>query len=372
MRWLPIVAATIGLTLTAALVVHYGAGPVARSLFAIGWAGFAAVCAIHLLLIAVMGIAWWMLLPGTPAWSAIWGRLVREAGSEVLPLSQVGGYVLGARAISLTGVSGIAATASTIIDVTLEFLAQLAYTGLALAWLVYLGPQAPIAVPVAIGLVVACLLAAGFIVVQWRGFDLLDRLARRLGRGWTERTAAGAAALHAAVAGIYRRPAGLWLSFVLHLACWVASTAEAWLALRLAGAPLGFGAVLVIESLLYAVRSIAFAVPNAVGVQEGAYILLGAGFGLTPEMALALSLLKRARDLTIGLPVLGAWQLAESGRLQRRFAAARRKDKTPAEMAGALLLPAEREGRHHASFEESIEEEKTMQPNTAAISIKLQ
>ena len=79
---------------------------------------------------------------------------------------------------------------------------------------------------------------------------------------------------------------------------------EAWVALRLAGATLGFPAVLVIESLLYAARSAAFAVPNAFGVQEGAYVLLGAGLGLTPEMGLALSLLKRARDLTIGLPAL--------------------------------------------------------------------
>ena len=53
------------------------------------------------------------------------------------------------------------------------------------------------------------------------------------------------------------------------------------------------------------------------GVQEGAYILIGAAFGLTPEMALALSLLKRARDLTIGLPVLGIWQIREGGRLWR-------------------------------------------------------
>ena len=109
-------------------------------------------------------------------------------------------------------------------------------------------------------------------------------------------------------------------SFVLHLACWIASTLEAWVALRFAGASLGFATVLVIESLLYAARSIAFAVPNAVGVQEGAYILLGASFGLTPETALALSLLKRARDLTIGVPALVAWQLLESGRLWRRIA----------------------------------------------------
>jgi len=68
-------------------------------------------------------------------------------------------------------------------------------------------------------------------------------------------------------------------------------------------------------------RSVAFAVPNAVGVQEGVYILVGASFGLTPETALALSLLKRARDLIIGLPALAAWQLLEGGRLWRRIGA---------------------------------------------------
>src|SRR4029077_19262870 len=158
--------------------------------------------------------------------------------------------------------------------------------------------------PVALGLIVAGVLATGFLIVQRHGFDLLDRFARVLGRGWADKTASGAAALHAALTDIYRRRARVFSSFVLHLACWIASTLEAWVALRFAGASLGFTTVLVIESLLYAARSVAFAVPNAVGIQEGAYIVLGASFGLTPEMALALSLLKRARDLIIGLPTL--------------------------------------------------------------------
>jgi Lysylphosphatidylglycerol synthase TM region len=118
----------------------------------------------------------------------------------------------------------------------------------------------------------------------------------------------------------YRRRAGLWVGFLFHLTCWVASALEVWIALRLAGRALDFAAVLVIESLLYAIRTVAFAIPNAVGVQEGAYILLGGAFGLTPDMAIALSLLKRARDLAIGLPALGAWQALEGGRLWRRFA----------------------------------------------------
>ena len=50
--------------------------------------------------------------------------------------------------------------------------------------------------------------------------------------------------------------------------------------LWLAGAPLPFAAVLAIESLVYATRTAGFAVPQAIGLQEGAYVVLGAGFGL--------------------------------------------------------------------------------------------
>jgi putative membrane protein len=170
------------------------------------------------------------------------------------------------------------------------------------------------------GTAVAALIAIAFVVVQRHGFDLFGRFARALGRGWADRTAASAASVHTELGRTYRRRAGLWVGFLLHLTCWVASALEVWIALRLAGRALDFAAVLVIESLLYAIRTVAFAIPNAVGVQEGAYILLGGAFGLTPDMAIALSLLKRVRDLAIGLPALGAWQALEGGRLWRRFA----------------------------------------------------
>lgn len=323
MRLWPLLAAAAGVAATAALVGYFGAGAVVRSLLAIGATGFATICAIHLVLIAVMGMAWRVLLPGANSAMVMWARLVRDSGSEALPLSQVGGYVLGARALALAGVSGRLAVASTIVDVTLEFVAQLAYTALGLALLVRLQPDTRAAAPVLLGLALAALAAAAFILMQRRGLGYFDRIAGILGRGWAERSAAGAAALHGALAGIYRDRRRLAASCALHLACWIASAAEVWLALLIAGEPLPFATVVAIESLLYAIRTAAFAVPQAVGVQEGAYILLGAGFGLTPEMALALSLVKRGRDLAIGLPAIAVWQAIESKRFWRRRAAAR-------------------------------------------------
>ena len=302
----------------AALVAYFGADAVMNSLLAVGAGGFIAICVIHLALTALMGLAWRALLPGAPSGRVMWARLVRDSGSEALPLSQVGGYVLGVRALALAGVPATLGTASTIVDVTLEFVAQLAYTALGLALLVRSQPETQVTVPVLLGLAVAATAAGAFVVVQHRGLDCFDRLARMIGRDWIGRGAAGAAALHSALADIYRNRGGLWASFALHLVCWIASAVEVWLALYLAGQPLSFGAVLAIESLLYAIRTAAFVVPQAVGVQEGAYLLLGAGFGLTPDMSLALSLLKRGRDLTIGLPAIAIWQGLEGRALWQR------------------------------------------------------
>ena len=45
--------------------------------------------------------------------------------------------------------------------------------------------------------------------------------------------------------------------------------------------------------------------------------MLGSFIGLPPDMALALSLAKRARELTIGIPVLVLWQALEARVLRR-------------------------------------------------------
>jgi|HubBroStandDraft_6_1064221.scaffolds.fasta_scaffold62937_3 putative membrane protein len=320
-RIFAILAVIAGISAMVALVWRLGAAAVLHSLVAVGALGFVSVCLIHTALIAVMGLAWYALLPGTRPWVAIWGRFVRDAGSEVLPLSQVGGYVLGTRAIALCGVPATRGAASTIVDVTLEFVGQLGYVALGLAWLVHLHAETIPPWIVAAGLAVACGLAAVFVIVQRHGVRNVYRIAHILGRGWAEKTAAGAATLHEALDAIYRHRGGVWASLLLHFLCWVASASEVWVALWFAGDPIAFGSALTIESLVYAMRTVAFAVPNAVGVQEGAYILLGTAFGLSPEMALALSFLKRARDLTIGLPVLALWQAVEGGRLARRIAA---------------------------------------------------
>jgi hypothetical protein len=64
-------------------------------------------------------------------------------------------------------------------------------------------------------------------------------------------------------------------------------------------------------------RTLAFFVPGAVGVQEASYALLGALFGVSPASAIGFSLARRARDFLIGIPVLLAWNVQEGHRALR-------------------------------------------------------
>ncbi len=57
-------------------------------------------------------------------------------------------------------------------------------------------------------------------------------------------------------------------------------------------------------------------VPGYLGVQEAVLAALGALFGIAPEVTLAFSLIRRARDLAIGVPVLLLWQVFEARRVR--------------------------------------------------------
>ena len=72
MRFVTVIGAAVGLTAIGALVLHFGAEAVVGSLLAIGWGGLATICLIHLALIAVMGMAWRALVPGSPRWAFVW------------------------------------------------------------------------------------------------------------------------------------------------------------------------------------------------------------------------------------------------------------------------------------------------------------
>jgi glycosyltransferase 2 family protein len=306
----------LGLALGAYLVLATGWRGVFAAAAAAGWGGFAVLCLCALGLFVLMGAAWYVLQPVASAsgvWVFVRARMVRDSAAEVLPFSQLGGIALGVRAAILQGVRAPLAAASMIVDVTTEMVAQIAYAALGVALLATRAPRGPLSAGITrgvlIGLAVATLAAALFVLVQRRGLALAARLAAPL-----LRSGDAGAAVSAALEAMYRTPAAIALSAVLHLVAWIGNGLAGWVGLRLIGAHVDLGAALGIESLLYAMRSAAPFVPNALGVQEAAYAVLAPLFGVSVEFALALSLLKRARDVVLGVPVLLVWQAAEGRR----------------------------------------------------------
>jgi putative membrane protein len=282
----------------------------------IGLAGFVAVIAAQVVLFAPLGFAWWLTAPSTTGRLPVFmgGRLAREAASDVLPFSSIGGLVIAARVAVLGGVISPVAFGSCVVDISVEMVAQLIYTLIGVALLAHrLGGFAghgQLLWPVLASLAIAVSVAGSFIATQKRGLDVIERLVQRM----IPAAAAQTSAIAEVIGEAYERPWRLAACLAIHVLCWFGAAGGTWLILDFIGHPLPFWSVVAIESLLFAIRNAAFVVPSGLGVQEASYALLGPLFGLAAEAALALSLLKRARDIVIGVPVLLIWQVLEGRR----------------------------------------------------------
>jgi putative membrane protein len=323
MKPVAIILFILGALLGVALIAHFGFADVLHSLAAMSWAGFGAILGFRAILILIMGGAWWTLANNRSDsrwYRFVWGRLIRDGASEILPFSQIGGFVAGARAITISGINGTFAAASTVVDLTTELLAQLAYIALGLGLLVWLAPGNDIAGPLALGLAIMTVIAIVFLLIQARGAGMAERICVKLAKQWLGAELSGSSTVQAEIHAIHGRRRWLAASVVLHLVCWMLSGLEAWLMLHFMGVPISLTAALVIDSMICAIRSFAFMVPNALGVQETGFILLGSIFGITPDAALALSLARRARDIIIGTPGLLIWQFLEGRKIIKKTA----------------------------------------------------
>jgi uncharacterized membrane protein YbhN (UPF0104 family) len=93
---------------------------------------------------------------------------------------------------------------------------------------------------------------------------------------------------------------------------WLLGGLEVMIALHVVGVSVDFREALIIESLGQAFRAVGFAIPGSLGVQEGGFIIACGLFGVSPQAAIELSLLKRVREVALGLPALIAWQVIET------------------------------------------------------------
>lgn len=311
-----VLIAMAGITALVVLIAWQDLDRLGDLLLGAGW-GIAVVTLAHLVPMVASALAW--RAAARPLWPPrfgvfLWARLVRESVNALLPVLQVGGDFVGARILVFHNARAVHAVASVLADLTIEFLTQIVFTAIGLC-LLMLNGGGPMVQWGFFGLLISLAAAVGFLLAQRNGmFRMIERLGDFLSRhlDWPGLTAL--ANLHDTVHAIYRSRKAIGSATVWHLVSWILGSIEVWLALRFLGSDVSFATALIIESLGQAIRSAAFFVPGALGVQEGGFMAIGVLFGLPAEVGLSVSLIKRIREIALGVPALVAWQALEGRR----------------------------------------------------------
>lgn len=323
MKRVSYIAGLLGLMVAVALVAHQGWDEIVAAIHRAGWS-LLWLLPFHALPLLFDVMGWRVLLaPRDPDNRAtlpflFWVAAVREASNRLLPVANIGGEIIGIRLVKRRGIAGAATTASVIMEVLLTLVNQYLFTALGIILLVELTRDIS-----AFSTVISALVASAplpvFLIILLRHGKVFSRL-----EGFVEKLLGGRSALTELIDGAnldqeireqYSRPLRLVIATGWQFAGYVVGSFETWLALHLLGFPISAWDAIAIEAVTQALRHIIFVVPAGLGVQEGGLVLFGNLIGLPPEASVALSLVKRMREVGFGVPALISWQWAEARRL---------------------------------------------------------
>src|SRR5258706_3443986 len=125
-----LLATIMGVAVATWTVGTAGVRQVFDAMTSIGWIGMFLFTLWSLGVLTLLGLAWYTVAPGETVGRLpyyIWARTTREAATDVLPFSQLGGLVVGARTLAARRVPKPLVYASMIADMTTEMAAQLLF-----------------------------------------------------------------------------------------------------------------------------------------------------------------------------------------------------------------------------------------------------
>jgi putative membrane protein len=315
----------LGAGLAVWLLSSFGFVQILGVLARIGWPGMLAVTLFHLPQMLCSALGWQVIAgrdgPRPRSATYLQLRWVREAVNNLLPLAQIGGEFVVARLLRRRGVPLAAAIGGTIADLMLEMATQVLFTVLGVVLLARLAGHTGLVQTVTNGLLFAGLIVVTVFAAMWLGLAaVVEKAVIRLGRslGWPATGQVGG--LHEALVGCFRSPGRVAAAATWHLVSWLLGGVEVCLVLHFFGHDIGLGPGMIIESLGQAAKAAGFAVPGAIGVQEGGYVVVCRLLGISPEIAIALSLVKRLREVALGIPGLILWHRTEGASGDRAVA----------------------------------------------------
>ncbi|HEV8306411.1 MAG TPA: lysylphosphatidylglycerol synthase domain-containing protein [Methylomirabilota bacterium] len=313
MRLVRVLAALAGLAGIAWLVWEIGPESLLAQLRELSWR--LPVLFLPYSLVAVLDAAGWRYafpgqLPGLPVLVA--ARLAGEAVNVTTPTATLGGEPLKAWLLTRARVPFEEGLVSIVVAKTALVVSHLGFLVLAVALAIWQTRPAPALLTLMVTLTVLGILAVGgFVWAQLHGlFGASSRALAWLGVG--DGVGGHLLRLDDHLVAYYRGQRDrLALSLFFHFSGWVAGSVEVWLALLLLGSPVDFATAIVIEGFASAIRSATFLIPASLGIQEGGFVGIFLGFGLSAGAGLAFGLVRRLRELlwaVAGYTILVAWR----------------------------------------------------------------
>jgi putative membrane protein len=298
----------VGLLAAIAMVLWQGVGVVASTVALVGW-WFPLLVAWYVFPVLAMGWSWALVFPpraGPPLAALTYINYLGASVNALLPVGAIGGEVVKALMVVRRGVAGSLAGAAVVTDKAAQAASQLAFGLMGVGALIFLEAQADIVTGLLGATLFFCVLLGAFFWFQREGMFTrlahgIERMAR--GRLWWN-VVGGASQLDAALDRIYHHRWRITGACAWRLVARLLFVVETWVIANLMGHPIGWVEALMLESLTQTVRGMAFVVPSGLGAQEGAFLLLAGAAGLPTEVALALSLVKRGREICAGAPAL--------------------------------------------------------------------
>jgi putative membrane protein len=323
LRLLTLLCWLVGAGLFAWLLMQSDPPAIFRAAGGLGW-WLAAILAFQLLPMLMDALGWRLLFAKArpPLRDLLWIRWIGESANGLLPLGHMGEF-LRVKLARDRGSSGTEAAASVIVDITVALATQLLFTLVGLL-LFSLRRGGDVLARALLASVVLAAFAGIFFALQH--FGVIGRagvfLARRIGRSEQIFDFATAQRLDEAVKRVYARRRLMFQAACWRFAGWVVAAGEIMIVLHAFGHDVSLSASIQMESLSQAARVVAFIIPGGLGVQDGALLLVAAALGVAPDLALALALVRRLRELALGLPGLALAYVIET----RGWLRARRTD----------------------------------------------
>ena len=236
-------------------------------------------------------------------WRFFLARQAGEALNYTTPSAYIGGEPVKAIVLNKRyGVNIVDGLASVVIAKTTLFLSKVAFLliGVALA-LKFLRLESLVATGILWTFIGVLGLFIIFLFLQRKGLFMLGlRIARKFKlSGMLEDKQARLEEIDRTIGDFYLKDRlRLFGSFAFHLIGWIAGSIEVYIILYFLGVPVDWIRAFVIEVFMKTANSAFFFVPAAIGVQEGAGYAVLAALGIGGEIGVALSIIKRIREIS--------------------------------------------------------------------------